>query len=817
MIIKTSKPKKIVNKNSINIKSFIIINLIFLIFGFLFLFLIIKNTQNIRDLAFQKGFRAINPESVGSAIKRFPKQYFKSKFTEFNSDIPKLIIDINFKNFKRLEKKVNTAKSVGIIIQEENDLVPATLRINNKSIKAKIRIKGDNLDHLIGNKWSFRIETSKDDALFGMRRFSLQNPVVRGFQGQYLIDQTRKMYDLVSLNRLLVDVIVNGEDVGIMEIEEHFSKELLERNERKESVIIKFDESEYFELDTIYNYTNSVIDVFRKGTVEKNQILKKYNEIATGLLRSFVDGELLASEVFDEKEMGMFYAINRVWGADHGNRWGNLRFYYNPYVGKLQPIGYDDNFHERLDYSNSINDEFFSQVIKDRLVYREYLKSLKKLTQDILEGNLISKLNNLEKIYSSPLFSEFYFLQPYDYSDLKKRAIWISKNVLNLNINQDKKYSVIRNAHIYLVKNIKSKNYDLQFSSAIPKKVIIKDVMHTDLIKDQQLKFFFKPYLPINLEEKKLFEKKKYKIIFDVPEDLLIDAEFLMSTNDDEYLIKHKVHPYYESIKKPLLIKKNISKLEEIGLIDINQDKKIITFNKGKWNVSETIHIADYNKIIFNPGVELFFEEGAGLISEVPVEINGKNEKVKFQGDGNSGWFYLINALNESFIDGLLMDNVVAVNYNGIELVGAFSVYNSKINIKNLIMNNVLSEDGLNMIHSDFKISDSLISNTNSDAIDSDFSKGTIINSKFYNIGILGGGDAIDVSGSSVIVEDTYFNVVSDKAISVGEKSEVKLINVNIENSSVGVASKDLSLTTIIDSSIKNSKFADLMAYKKKK
>ena len=37
----------------------------------------------------------------------------------------------------------------------------------------------------------------------------------------------------------------NGSAVGIMALEEHFSKELLEANGRRESVIIRFDEA-YF-------------------------------------------------------------------------------------------------------------------------------------------------------------------------------------------------------------------------------------------------------------------------------------------------------------------------------------------------------------------------------------------------------------------------------------------------------------------------------------------------------------------------------------------------------------------------------------------
>ena len=40
------------------------------------------------------------------------------------------------------------------------------------------------------------------------------------------------------------------------------------------------------------------------------------------------------------------------------------------------------------------------------------------------------------------------------------------------------------------------------------------------------------------------------------------------------------------------------------------------------------------------------------------------------------------------------------------------------------------------------------------------------------------GNDAIDFSGSKVILNNAYFSSISDKAISVGENSKVELSNI---------------------------------------
>jgi len=783
--------------------------------GLMLLLLLLMNMHNFRDKAFELGFNAINQESIGAAIKRIPVSYVKAKFKY--PDVPTIQIDIKFKHFKKLQEKRNTAIAAGKIVQKEDDYVPAKVQLNGKTVKVKLRIKGDNIDHLIGDKWSFRIKTSGKKALFGMRRFSIQNPYVRGFQGQYLIDETRRIYGLVSLRRKLVNVVVNGNRIGLMEVEEHFSKELLESNGRKESVIIRFDESDSWEFGRLYDYTNTMVDPFRQGRINQSQTLQQHNRMAIGLLRGYSDGVLAASDAFEVSEMGMFLAINRLWGSQHGVRWGNLRFYFNPYIGKLQPIGYDDNFHERRQYNVPIKDKFFTKVLQDKLVYQAYLTALRKLTQDVLKGNLISQLNDLEKQYATPLFTEFYLLQRYNYSDLKKRAKWISENIVTA-VAETLDYSSIRNAHIYLVKRNLRASYDLQFSSAIPEDIIVKGVKHLDPLKDAKLKSFFSNYLPLNLKGKKINEQKFYKVISDVPFESIEYAKFSITSIDNNYVTEQEVELYYPALDEPVMLKdKGLKDLLKRGVISIDHHENILIFNKGKWEITETVSISSYKKVVFSPGVVLNFKGGVGIVSQVPINIDGQSEKIQFLGDGKGGWLYLADVQGKSFINGLIMKNVAAVDFEGVKLTGALSIYKSDINIKGISIDTVKSEDALNIISSNFSLSDCSISNTDSDAIDTDFSKGVISHCKFHNIGILGGGDAIDLSGSHVKIEQSEIKMISDKAISSGEKSNVEVNHVHIYGSSIGIASKDGSTTKVVDSSISNSGYAAMMAYVKKK
>jgi hypothetical protein len=125
-------------------------------------------------------------------------------------------------------------------------------------------------------------------------------------------------------------------------------------------------------------------------------------------------------------------------------------------------------------------------------------------------------------------------------------------------------------------------------------------------------------------------------------------------------------------------------------------------------------------------------------------------------------------------------------------------------------------EDALNIIHADFLISNTLLQGTASDAFDADFATGSVADSKFIEVGKAGGGDAVDVSGSRISVTGSEFMDVSDKALSVGERSAMTAQDILIDTVGTGAASKDGSTLQLSDTKIINASFAGLTAYIKK-
>ena len=75
--------------------------------------------------------------------------------------------------------------------------------------------------------------------------------------------------------------------------------------------------------------------------------------------------------------------------------------------------------------------------------------------------------------------------------------------------------------------------------------------------------------------------------------------------------------------------------------------------------------------------------------------------------------------------------------------------------------------------------------------------------------------DCIDFSRGIYKVKFLNVNLCGDKGVSIGEKSKVKLDNVIIKSSNIGIASKDSSETSINNSLIDTTKYC-VSAYNKK-
>jgi hypothetical protein len=190
---------------------------------------------------------------------------------------------------------------------------------------------------------------------------------------------------------------------------------------------------------------------------------------------------------------------------------------------------------------------------------------------------------------------------------------------------------------------------------------------------------------------------------------------------------------------------------------------------------------------------------------------NQENPVVIESSDGSGGGLLVINAPGTSIIDHVVFNNLDIVNQADYFTTGAVTFYASDVNITNTTFANNASEDALNVVRAEFLLGSSGFSQTFSDAVDIDFGKGLVENSRFADIG----NDALDFSGSMVTVRGATINRTGDKGISVGERSRVIIESASFHNLNLGLASKDVSEVETGDLEFNNVNVG-VAAYQKK-
>jgi hypothetical protein len=251
----------------------------------------------------------------------------------------------------------------------------------------------------------------------------------------------------------------------------------------------------------------------------------------------------------------------------------------------------------------------------------------------------------------------------------------------------------------------------------------------------------------------------------------------------------------------------------KFDFLKFNENSKKIYFRAGNWTLGQNLVVPKNRLLICGEGTSLNLVNNATILSYSPIQFIGSEEKpIKiFSTDSTGQGLLVLNAKEPSFLEYVIFENLTNPSKRGWKLTGAVNFYESPVKIYNCQFKSNRSEDGLNIIRSDFILDNSIFQNTSSDAFDGDFVKGEINNSSFINCG----NDGIDVSGSIVQMTNIFMDGIGDKGISVGENSQASLDRIEIKNAEIGVASKDMSEMTINNIAISESKIG-FSSYQKK-
>ncbi|MCG3119537.1 MAG: hypothetical protein ALAOOOJD_01967 [bacterium] len=708
----------------------------------------------------------------------------------------RITIDVSSENFQKLAYKREIALATRILTASDDDFVPAKIHYQDKTVDAKIRLKGDWVDHLLGAKWSFRIVVKDDNTLLGMKQFSIHHPKARNYVYEWIFHQALKRESMIALRYDFIKVTFNGKDLGVYALEEHFEKRVIEHSQFREGPIIKYNEellwndrATHFQLGELgptglQSENSSNIDAFKMGRVMGDAGLHSQFIKAYSLLEAFRYSKLPTHKAFDAEKLAKLLALSDLLGAEHAVVWHNLRFYYNPMTSKLEPIGFDGNAGHAMAHVVGSNralyqppHKFKDLAFSDPVFYEAYIKELQRMSAPVYLDSLFSDLdgeleNKLNVLYSE--FPQFYFTKSIFYN------------------NQQAMRNVLRPAqglHAYL-------------NQAAARRLTI-DIGNIQALPLEVMGVSFKDEVPFSPTERIILQPMipntpvEYKAF-----DFALPAAFAWSDTMKPYWELHyKVlgttevrrtavnpwpHDFGNFANDLFRLDANLAQFTFLSVVD--STKKII-IRPGDWKLDKTLIIPAGYRVICGEGTRLDFTQSANLISYSPLEWRGSQESpiiVRSQDSTGAGLFVLQTPA-PSFLEYVTFDNLSNPAQDGWALTGAVTFYEAEVHIANCQFIGNRCEDAINVFRTKFTIDESLFKNTKSDAFDADFGMGKLTRLAFLNCG----NDAIDVSGSVVEIDDMLIRGTGDKGISGGENSQVNASNIDMKYSEIAIASKD--------------------------
>ena len=299
--------------------------------------------------------------------------------------------------YLKLSAQQAHAHEVGHLVRTENDFVPGNVNYKNELISGKLRLKGDWLDHLQDNKWSFRIKL-EDPLKDGLKVFSVQDPITRGYLNGYVFHELLKQEGILSNELRFTHLYVNDESWGMYCLEEHLSSRMIASQNKHDGLILKFDDKEFFkvaidsEASTDGLIKKAEIKVY--GDAKKKKEFKDEVNRAKRIMHDYQYQVDSVYKYFDAEAMGKYYALCDLTLGYHAMGWVNIRFYYNFKSRKMEPVGYDpcpivDVFKPYLGHQarNIHKDPFETTMIicsplKDKNIEKAYIMALQRYSNE---------------------------------------------------------------------------------------------------------------------------------------------------------------------------------------------------------------------------------------------------------------------------------------------------------------------------------------------------------------------------------------------------------------------------------------------------
>ena len=726
---------------------------------------------------------------LSSSIAEIPKQvYFENNIEKrFEIELPEEITislekkDLNIYLRSLFNIFKDSSKITVIDERYKTRLKGKIFYDNEKNVSAKISITGKLIDHIGLDerlerkklKSNFNLISSlkislKDQHISNITKFRLLLNDTRNYDSEILWSIVHELFGFPTLYRSLIKVNFNGVKYTAI-FEESPSKEFLERWSLREGPIIGYNDDFFFETQKVIQSKCENFFLMKDKELQK--------KITTSI--SFKDCNEINNYINNKDyEQSSFIIENNSFIK---NQIAEL-ISFKAIVSKKNIC---ENIKKKSNCSEVLyNRDFFTNLNNNIAIHGLHRNNLKFVYDTMYnqfipiynDGNIdFQKINcdenvNLNQFYLKKLKEikiEFSKRLRYDLDDRRNCALKNIFHKLQSNFESFKLKSYLQNE--FILEQFSYQSDKVSTKKTHPKKSRIyfdagtqkfcKQENYNEKCQNIENPKKIKEYLTgtVNLKKKKIADSLEIKDGYNI---------LAKEENIDKLFSKKRIFIN----QNKLFIKKNT--FNYLKITDDFKEKKI------------DIQFQDHNKsklVIFG-----------SILKDIDISITGSDQ---------------FNSKKEIFFK----NNKDTIRYDRKLLTGCVTIIDSIIKNVNLNSNYSKCEDNVNIIRSKGTFNKINITNSKFDALDVDSSD---LNINYLSI-INAGNDCIDFSYSQVFFKKADLKDCLDKAVSIGEKSNLRINDLSVSNANEVIAVKDSSIAKINNISANNFNLC-LNAYKKK-
>lgn len=339
------------------------------------------------------------------------------------------------------------------ITEEMQEKVNALFTYNNEIYKVKLGLTGymfSNIKHPY--KWSFSINVKDGKTIMGMKKFALLVPETRGYLTDWVATEMLKANNVIGLRTDIINLTVNGKNHGVFYLEERYDKRLIENNGLSGGIIFKLLDNEF----KIYGLKKKL-----KNKEQSEQLVKLKQ-----LIHAFLNNEIGPENIFDLKKFASLFVVSDIMNQVHAIFRSNLRFYFNPKSGLIEPIGREWGYLRKLTqtetelligrpkkkYNRALhNDQIIKKLINSYALKEEYIKQAEILSKNeyldsILDHKSVELNVLMKRIYKEQPFYLFPKEIMHENQDFIRDKLYRQSNLLDVFYVSKKPDSIVLKA-----------------------------------------------------------------------------------------------------------------------------------------------------------------------------------------------------------------------------------------------------------------------------------------------------------------------------------------------------------------------------------